>query len=86
MQLTFLSQKKSCWRLTVTYSLPSSPLLKDVDVIFRCVREDVSKPAVGSAEVDRNDDISFNNLRRHVRFESPTNGDDKWHRELIRRS
>lgn len=65
VQLTFLRQKKSCWRLAVSNALSSSPFLKDIDMIFGCVWENVSKPAVSSAEVDRNDYISFS-LRRHV--------------------
>lgn len=75
VQVAFFSQKKSCWRLAVTNSLSSAPFLKDIDMIFGCVWENVSKPAVGSAEVDRNDYISFS-LRRHVIQDSLRNVSD----------
>ena len=70
VQLTILLQEKSCWRLAVTNSLSSSPVLKDIEVIFGCIWENVSKPAVGCSEVDCNDYISFS-LRRHVIQDQP---------------
>ena len=66
MEFAFLGEEESCWCFSVAHSLSSSPLLKHVDMILRCVQENVSKSTVSSAEVDRNYDISLNwGLRSH---------------------
>ena len=66
MEFAFLGEEESCWCFAVAHSLSSSPLLKHVDMILRCVEENVSKSTVSSAEVDRNNDISLNwSLRSH---------------------
>lgn len=66
MEFAFLGEEESCWCFSVAHSLSSSPLLKHVDMILRCVQENVSKSTVSSAEVDRNNDISLNwSLRSH---------------------
>ena len=66
MEFAFLGEEESCWCFAVAHSLSSSPLLKHVDMILGCVEENVSKSTIGSAEVDRNNDISLNwSLRSH---------------------